>query len=214
MAGRLFSSPPWLPLHLPRVSTAILGSSLLRNLPRGLWGKIRLTALYLLPHPLIPLLSSLVSRSPCSQTMFLLSFDRIWISRYKLFPLPLSLFLFLLPSFCVATRDRSKEANSIFFGKNSAHSRTFGFTCLIAIWWPKGVTGRSVLSSCTVLRYLVCKTRNEIFDSRWGFQKFHVCCAQVLCSLNVYCRKWLSNGFINSDVITNTTNQGSVLSGR
>lgn len=181
MAGRLFSSPPWLPLHLLRVSTAILGSSLLRNLPRASRPMRKGTADGVIPpHP-----PSSLAR--LAQTMFLLSFDRIWISRYKLFPLPLSLPLFLLLPF--ATRDRSKEANSIFFGKNSAHSRTFGFTCLIAIWWPKGVTGRSVLSSCTVLRYLVCKTRNELFDSRWGFQKFHVGCAQVLCNLNVYCRK-------------------------
>jgi len=133
MAGRLFSSPPWLPLHFLRVSTAILGSSLLRNLPRASRPMRKRTADGVIPlHPLIPLLSSLVSRSPCSQTVFLLSLDRIWISRYKLSLLPLSLPLFLLLP--LATRDRSKETNSIFFGKNSAHSRTFGFTCLIAIW--------------------------------------------------------------------------------
>lgn len=95
MAGRLFSSPPWLPLHLLHVSTAILGSSLLRNLPRASRPMRRDTADGVIPpHPpssLAPLVRKRCSFFPS------IAFGYRGIN-YFLSPfLSLSSFSFLLP---------------------------------------------------------------------------------------------------------------------
>lgn len=90
MAGRLFPSSLPLSLSLSTVlpvSITILGFSLLRNLPRASrpmrkrydWRR------YTTLSPPLPLFPSLcLSLVLFAQTVSLLSFDRIWISRYKL----------------------------------------------------------------------------------------------------------------------------------
>lgn len=126
MAGRLFSpfplssshTPPrvyycyyhyrsprvyfFLPRHLPRVSRPM---------------RERTADGIVLPHPL-----SVSRPPPFVRTGFLLFFDRIWISRYKLSPCPVGA---LPPFLYVPTRGRSRKTNSIFSNKNFACS-TFG----------------------------------------------------------------------------------------
>lgn len=81
----------------------------------SLWGNVRLTALY---HFTLFLSLALL---PLRGTRFLLFFDRIWISRYKLSPCPVGA---LPPFLYMPTRGRSGKTNSIFSSKNFAYSRT------------------------------------------------------------------------------------------
>lgn len=127
MAGRLFSPFPLSSHTPPRVyycyyhhCSPRVYFSLLRYLPRVSRPMRERTADGIAPsRPL-----SVSRPPPFARTGFLLLFDRIWISRYKPFPCPVS----ALPLFLyMPTRDHSGRTNSIFSGKNSAYSRTSGF---------------------------------------------------------------------------------------
>lgn len=123
MAGRLFSPFPLSSHTPPRVyhyCSPRVYFSLLRYLPRVSRPMRERTADGIAPsRPL-----SVSRPPPFARTGFLLLFDRIWISRYKPFPCPVS----ALPLFLyMPTRDHSGKTNSIFSGKNSAYSRTSGF---------------------------------------------------------------------------------------